>query len=86
MINLLKPDSLYNYGMRILCFSEQLKDRESVGWHRVGEQISYFANNFKRDNQRFLKTNYTFSFTHTFDFANDKQFFAHCFPYTYSDL
>jgi len=44
MINLLKPDSLYNYGMRILCFSEKLKDKEDVGWHRVGENISYYAN------------------------------------------
>jgi hypothetical protein len=86
MINLLKPDSLYNFGMRILCFSEKLKDKEDVGWHRVGENISYFANHFKRDNPRFLKTNYTHSFTHTFELADDKQFFAHCFPYTYSDL
>ena len=26
------------------------------------------------------------TFTHTFAYDDDQQFFAHCFPYTYSDL
>ena len=26
------------------------------------------------------------TYTHTFELDNDQQFFAHCFPYTYSDL
>ena len=33
-----------------------------------------------------MKTYFTLSFNHTFKYDNDQQFFAHCFPYTYSDL
>lgn len=86
MINLMKPDSLYNYGMKILTFSNKIKDSEGVGWHRVGENINYFINNYKRDNMRFQRYHYTFTFTHTFEHDDDVQYFSHCFPYTYSDL
>lgn len=37
ILNLAKPDSLYNYGMKVLCFSNKVKEAEGVGWHRVGE-------------------------------------------------
>ena len=87
MLNLAKPDSLYNYGMKVLCFSNKLKDTEGVGWHRIGESINYLANQYKREgNIRFYRTYYTFTFTHTFEHDNDHVFFSHCFPYTYSDL
>ena len=86
MLNLAKPDSLYNYGMKILCFSNQIKEKEGVGWHRIGESINYFQNHYKRDQCRFSRTYYTFTFTHTFEHSDDQVFFAHCFPYTYSDL
>lgn len=86
MLNLAKPDSLYNYGMKILCFSNNLKEEEGVGWHRIGENINYYANSYKRDNNKFLRTFYTFTYTHTFEHDNDHVFFSHCFPYTYSDL
>lgn len=86
ILNLAKPDSLYNYGMKILCFSNKIKDTEGVGWHRIGENINYFAGPYKRDNNRFLRTFYTFTFTHTFEHDQDQVFFSHCFPYTYSDL
>jgi hypothetical protein len=86
MLNLMKPDSLYNYGMKILTFSQKVKDSEGVGWHRVGENIDYYMNNYKRDNMRFQRFHYTFTFTHTFEHDDDIQFFSHCFPYTYSDL
>ena len=42
MLNLAKPDSLYNYGMKILCFSNKMKAEEGIGWHRVGETINYY--------------------------------------------
>jgi len=42
MLNLAKPDSLYNYGMKILCFSNKIKDNEGVGWHRIGDNINYY--------------------------------------------
>jgi len=48
-LNLAKPDSLYNYGMKILCFSNGKKEDQGVGWHRVGESINYHPNSYKRD-------------------------------------
>ena len=41
LINLAKPDSLYNYGMKILNFSNKIKNEEGIGWHRVGSNIDY---------------------------------------------
>ena len=86
MLNLAKPDSLYNYGMKVLCFSNKLKEAEGVGWHRIGQDIAYFANQFKREVGKYRPSHFTFTFTHTFEHDNDQVFFSHCFPYTYSDL
>ena len=36
IINLAKSDSLYNYGMKVLCYSNKIKNIQGVGWHRVG--------------------------------------------------
>jgi len=89
MLNLAKPDSLYNYGMKILCFSNKMKTEKEIGWHRVGSAINYYGNQYKRDCtglNRYSRNFYTFTFTHTFEYDGDQQFFSHCFPYTYSDL
>ena len=86
ILNLAKPDSLYNYGMKILCFSNKLKNDQGVGWHRVGDQICYYQNDFYKDAPKYNRTYYTLTYIHTFQYESDSQFFAHCFPYTYSDL
>ena len=52
----------------------------------MGSDISYFQNTYKRENLRFTRYYYTFTFTHVFDSDQDSVYFAHCFPYTYSDL
>lgn len=72
--------------MKALAFSQSEKKENGLGWHRVGTDISYVQNNFKRENMRFTRYYYTFSFTHEFTHTNDSVYFAHCFPYTYSDL
>lgn len=36
IINLAKPDSLYNYGMKVLNYSNEVKNNEGIGWHRIG--------------------------------------------------
>jgi len=75
---LAKPDSLYNNGMKILCFSNHLKQKENVGWHRVGENISYYENSYKREVvgangvQKYSRNFYTFTFTRTFTSDNDE--------------
>ena len=72
MLNLAKPDSLYNYGMKILCFSNKLKGDEGIGWHRVGENINYYQNIYRRENNRCnQRLYYTFTFSRTFSHSDD---------------
>ena len=42
IINLLKPDSLYNHGMKPLFYSEINAERFNTGWVRCGENVCYF--------------------------------------------
>jgi hypothetical protein len=48
IINLLKPDSLYNVGMKPLVYSEKAALAKGVGWIREGGDICYYTNNMKR--------------------------------------
>jgi len=48
IINLIKPDSLYNHGMRPLAYSKKKADGSmGVGWHRTGTDIKYGASKKK---------------------------------------
>jgi len=68
ILNLAKPDSLYNYGMKVLSFSTNARrSDEELGWHRIGDDIRYYQNNFKRENARYSRSYYTLTFTHTFE-------------------
>ena len=49
ILNLAKPDSLYNFGMRVLCYSTNQRSSDGVGWFRTGSDIVYQMNNFKRE-------------------------------------
>ena len=42
MLNLCKPDSLYNEGMKILVYSERHAAQKDIGWHRAGTKINYY--------------------------------------------
>lgn len=42
MLNLSKPDSLYNEGMKILIYSEKMSQESDVGWQRAGTNIGYY--------------------------------------------
>ena len=83
IINMVKPDSLYNHGMKVLSYSVKNSDLNNVGWRRVGKNITYVQNNYKRKGSGNF---YTLTFTVTFDYDDDSVYFAHCFPYTYTDL
>lgn len=74
--------------MRVLSFSQNARVAENRGWHRMGQNIIYAQNQFKRDtgNYRSTRKYYTLTFEHTFESDDDQVYFAHCFPYTYSDL
>mmetsp|Transcript_13696 Transcript_13696/g.13414 ORF Transcript_13696/g.13414 Transcript_13696/m.13414 type:complete len:166 (-) Transcript_13696:466-963(-) len=48
IINLLKPDSLYNHGMRPLMYSQIEEKLQGKGWFRAGSDICYYQNSIKR--------------------------------------
>lgn len=48
IINLLKPDSLYNHGMQPLMYSEKDATLSGKGWQRVGKDICYYQNSLKK--------------------------------------
>jgi hypothetical protein len=83
IINMMKPDSLYNYGMRPLCYSVKDAAANHKGWRRCGESICYYQNNIRRKSGGFY---YTLTFVVQFGYSNDTVYFAHCYPYTYTDL
>nr|XP_039257759.1 uncharacterized protein LOC120334341 isoform X2 [Styela clava] len=91
IINFLKKDSLYNYGMKPLIYSENLATEKKLGWHRNGENIKYLPwTNPTRNGLLSLDLQYyNLEFEVTFDWENledDNIYFAHCYPYTYTDL
>ena len=79
----MKPDSLYNHGMKMLQYSTKNAQNNKVGWFRGGRDISYKQNSYKKKNGGYY---YTLSFVISFTFNNDEVYFAHCYPYTYTDL
>lgn len=42
IVNLIKPDSLYNHGMKPLQYSKREAETKFQGWHRTGMDIKYY--------------------------------------------
>ncbi|XP_072906148.1 cytosolic carboxypeptidase 2 [Hemitrygon akajei] len=82
IINLMKRASLYSQGLKPLLYSEREAELSQVGWHRVGQDICYYRNNLGQEGKRLYSLTWTCQFPH----ANDTCFFAHSYPYTYSNL
>uniref|UniRef100_A0A8C8C7K1 Peptidase M14 domain-containing protein n=1 Tax=Oncorhynchus tshawytscha TaxID=74940 RepID=A0A8C8C7K1_ONCTS len=80
--NLLKVTSLYEEGQLPLLYSEEEARIQGVGWHRVGQQVSYQRNGRHHADQPC----YSLSWTFCFPYDQDTCYLAHCFPYTYSNL
>jgi hypothetical protein len=83
IINMMKPDSLYNYGMKPLMYSQTDAHRYRRGWVRCGTDVCYYQNSMRRKLGGFY---YTLTFAVTFNYDYDVVYFAHCYPYTYSML
>uniref|UniRef100_A0A673SQT8 Peptidase M14 domain-containing protein n=1 Tax=Suricata suricatta TaxID=37032 RepID=A0A673SQT8_SURSU len=81
-INFTKPASLYNRGMRPLFYSEKEAKAHNIGWQRIGDQIKYYKNNQGQDGRHYFSLTWTFQFPHN----KDTGCFAHCYPYTYTNL
>jgi murein tripeptide amidase MpaA len=86
MLNLCKPDSLYNEGMKVLVYSEKHAQNKDIGWHRSGHKISYYPNGIKKEGERNFRTHYTMTVTYDFDYEDDNVYFAYCYPYTYTEM
>jgi hypothetical protein len=83
---LLQPDSLYNNGMQPCIYSQALHESDGTGWHRGGFDICYYKNDHRILDMRGERYYYTLSFSWTATADEDTVFFAHCYPYTYTDL
>ncbi|XP_040351087.1 cytosolic carboxypeptidase 2 isoform X3 [Herpailurus yagouaroundi] len=82
IVNLLKPKSLYTIGMKPLMYSQLDAKTHNIGWRREGNEIRYYKNN-RDDGQRAF---YCLTWTIQFPHDQDTCFFAHFYPYTYTDL
>ncbi|OPJ74167.1 cytosolic carboxypeptidase 2 [Patagioenas fasciata monilis] len=78
--NLAKPKSLYNEGMRPLLYSQRDAESCGIGWRRVGTDIRYYRGGAEEP------AAFCLSWTARFPHDGDTCFFAHSYPYTYSDL
>uniref|UniRef100_A0A2K5ECX2 Cytosolic carboxypeptidase 2 n=1 Tax=Aotus nancymaae TaxID=37293 RepID=A0A2K5ECX2_AOTNA len=82
IVNLLKPKSLYTVGMKPLLYSQFDAVTRNIGWRREGNEIKYYKNNTDDGQQPF----YCLTWTIQFPYDQDTCFFAHFYPYTYTDL
>ncbi|KAE8606642.1 hypothetical protein XENTR_v10010809 [Xenopus tropicalis] len=80
--NLMKTNSLYNEGLKPLLYSQQDAALKGIGWRREGKDIKYYKNTRSLDGRSLYSLTWTFEFPHDDDIC----YFAHCYPYTYSDL
>ena len=90
IVNMQKKDSLYNYGMKPATYSVNQIQKED--WKHRGEDICYYRNGTttvqgfnNKSKKAGFRYYYTLTFTYTFE-RPDTVFFAHSYPYTYSDL
>ncbi|XP_067874643.1 cytosolic carboxypeptidase 2-like isoform X2 [Heterodontus francisci] len=87
IVNLLKKDSLYNYGMKPLVYSEKDAKEQNIGWFRSGHHIMYKPWNKKTFNNLFpYAQHYCLEFQIEFSNKDDTYYLAHCYPYRYTDL
>ncbi|XP_037918827.1 uncharacterized protein LOC119656542 isoform X4 [Hermetia illucens] len=87
IVNLVKPDSLHNEGMRPLMYSTKAATKTNIGWRRCGENIAYYRNDDENSgDEDDENSSYTLTFNIQFPYDEDMVYFAHSYPYTYSDL
>uniref|UniRef100_A0A8D0EYH2 Peptidase M14 domain-containing protein n=1 Tax=Strix occidentalis caurina TaxID=311401 RepID=A0A8D0EYH2_STROC len=82
IVNFTKHNSLYKCGLRPLLYSEADAKKHKVGWRRTGDEIKYYKNNAGQGRRQYFSLTWTFQFPHD----QDTCYFAHCYPYTYSNL
>nr|BAK63694.1 ATP/GTP binding protein-like 2 [Pan troglodytes] len=68
--------------MKPLLYSQLDANTRNIGWRREGNEIKYYKNNTDDGQQPF----YCLTWTIQFPYDQDTCFFAHFYPYTYTDL
>ncbi|XP_050812671.1 cytosolic carboxypeptidase 2 isoform X1 [Gopherus flavomarginatus] len=81
IVNLMKPKSLYSMGMKPLLYSQRDAQTRGVGWRREGGDIRYY-----RCSSEEGQAMYCLTWTVCFPHDHDTCYFAHFYPYTFSDL
>ncbi|KAK4872301.1 hypothetical protein RN001_016425 [Aquatica leii] len=84
IVNFMKINSQYNYGMQPVLFSVKNYVKNRIGWKRCGEKIIYYGNNCTDENNTIQYR--TLSFWVTFQYDNDYVYLAYHYPYTYTRL
>jgi hypothetical protein len=85
IVNFYKSGSLYNSGMKPLFYSEKQASLKGIGWRRQGFNVKYFKTNIRRWG-RGEQNHYALTWSCQFPHLEDTCYFAHCYPYTYTDL
>ncbi|XP_051476902.1 cytosolic carboxypeptidase 2 [Apus apus] len=80
--NLAKPTSLYTQGLRPLLYSQRDAQSRGIGWRRVGTDVRYY----RGSGDPAAPASFRLSWTSQFPHDGDTCFFAHSYPYTYTDL
>jgi hypothetical protein len=86
VVNMTRPGCLYNHGMLVNMWSLKRNQPRFVGWERAGFNLKYGPTNRNMGRQRKGRQYFTLSFSVTFDYEDDKVWFASTIPYTYSML
>ena len=76
--------SMYERGMQPLMYSTTLAEQRGIGWRRVGHGIQYSPSLIQPPNT--TKQYYALSWECEFPCESDVVYFAHCYPFSYSDL
>jgi hypothetical protein len=89
--NFYQNKSPFEFGMRPIYFSDKAFKDRSVGWQRIGENVSYFkTQSFTAtrscSNHKGRDPLYTLSFSLEFLYAKDTIYIAYNQPYTYTQL
>ncbi|XP_063994671.1 cytosolic carboxypeptidase 1-like isoform X3 [Diachasmimorpha longicaudata] len=84
IINCEKANSQFNFGMKPIMFSVIEAQLGRPGWIRVGSDICYYRNSYRRPGRgkNYMTTSFTVNFPHSYDVC----YLAYHFPFTYSGL
>ena len=88
IINLCKPNSLYNGGMQPCLYSCKEAALTGKGWHRSGFDIAYYQNPIKKSTRGPGASTQYFTLTFTLEFEHDADtvYLAYSYPYKYSNM